>query len=187
MKHKYEIKIRLKSALHINAGTGGDGSQMVVKSNGEAYIPATTLKGILRSNMEMIVRSLYPDYICNGKENAEKSCDCIMCRFFGKAGFQPSRIVIDNLYSKNADAKSEYRTNTAIDRYTRRVNSKALVSKEAVSASEEQIFCGNMIVYYTGEMIKYKDVLLKAFSMIDSIGSSKSRGLGLVEAEVTEL
>lgn len=187
MKSNYEIKIKLKSALHINAGTGGDGTQTVVKSGGEAYIPATTLKGILRSNMEMLVKSLDPDYSCNGKENAEKSCDCIMCRFFGKAGFQPSRVVIDNLYNEGDDTKTEYRTNNGIDRHTRRIQDKALVSREAVSAVGEQVFRGNMVVYYTGEMTRYKSVLLKAFDMIDSIGLSKSRGMGLVETEVTEL
>lgn len=186
MKISYEIKIRLKSALHINAGID-HGVRLPVKNDNEAYIPATALKGILRSKMEMLVKALYPDYTCNGKENVQASCDCIMCRFFGKAGYQPSRIVIDNLYSEDGGTESEYRSNIGINRYTRQAQDKTIVCSETVSAAGEPVFRGNMIVYYTDEMIKYKSLLLKAFSMIDSIGSGKSRGSGFVETEVAEL
>lgn len=187
MKKIYHIKLKLKTAVHINAGVGSDGRRIVVKSNGEKYIPATLIKGILRNQMEMIVKTLYSDYRCNGKENAQKSCDCIMCRMFGKAGFQPSRIIIDNLYSEK-EIKMEIRTNNAINRFTRKANDGALVSQEVAAATKESVFEGDMTVYYKNDAeLKYEKILLKSFEMIDSIGSSKSRGLGLVEIEVSEI
>ena len=195
MKKTYRIKLKLKTALHINAGTGGDGKRLAVKSiytdeNGESktelYIPATTLKGMLRNQMEMNIKTLNSTYSCNGKSFADSPCNCVMCRLFGKAGFQPSRVIIDNLYPVSA-TQLENRTNVAINRYTRKAEDGMLVTQETVSASDEQLFEGNMTVYYIGDLRKYEKALVESFKMIDSIGSSKSRGLGYVGIEVVEL
>lgn len=185
MKKIYEINMEIKSAVHINAGTRGDGRQITVKSNGEMYIPATVIKGVVRNNMEGIIKALQPDYKCCGKENVGKSCDCIMCKFFGKAGFQPSRIIIDNLYNKKNDIQMELRTNNGISRYNRRTQEGALVTSEAISTAGDILFSGVMTVYYTKELEKYENILLKSFTMVDSIGSGKSRGLGRVKVTVT--
>lgn len=194
MKKTYKIKLRLKTALHINAGTGGDGKQLVVKSiytdeNGDSkstpYIPATTLKGMLRNQMEMNIKTLDNKYSCNDKSSADNPCSCVMCRLFGKAGFQPSRVIVDNLYPIS-DTQLESRTNIAINRYTRTAAEGMLVNRETVSASGEQLFEGDMTVYYVGDLVKYEKALVESFKMIDSIGSSKSRGLGYVGIEVEE-
>lgn len=196
MKKKYKIRITLKSALHINAGVGGDGRRIIMKNvynDGkkditELYIPATTLKGILRNKMEMNIKALESGYSCVGKDNAESDCDCVMCRFFGKAGFKPSRLIIDNLYMTDKSAgQTEIRTNNAINRYTRKAFDGALVSQEVISAAENPVFEGEMTVYYIGDMAEYEKILLGSLKMIDSIGSSKSRGLGYVQTEVEEV
>lgn len=187
MKKTYRIRLTLKTALHINAGVGGDKRRIFVKSGGRAYIPATVIKGVMRNNADMLVKTFYPDEKCIGKENAERSCSCMMCTMFGKAGFSPSRIVIDNLYTDHAaEPERETRTNVAINRYARKAENGALVNQETVSAAAEPVFEGGMTVYYPDDSAQCEKLLLKALEMIDSIGSAKSRGLGLVETEVTE-
>ena len=186
MKKVYSRALRLRSPLHINAGTSGDGREMFVTNGQEPYIPATLFKGMLRNNMEILIRAINEGYSCKGKENSESDCGCVMCTLFGKAGYKPSRVVIDNLYCDGENIKSEFRTNNGISRYTRRVQNNALVSKTVVSSAEETVFVGNMTVYYTEKTKKYEKLLMKSVKMINSIGSSKSRGLGRVETEVTE-
>ena len=97
----------------------------------------------------------------------------------------PSRVIIDNLLPLS-DVKREIRTNVSINRYTKKGLDGALVSSNVISAADNQEFVGNMTVYYTPSLIKYEKALIESFKMIDSIGSSKSRGLGLVQIEVTE-
>ncbi len=185
MKKTYSIKLIPKTAFHINAGTGSDQRRIFVKSNGEAYIPATLLKGMMRNQAEVIIKTLDSSYTCKGKENADCDCDCIICKMFGKAGFRPSRIVVDNLYlPPNDKTKREIRTNIAVSRYSKCVREGALVSQETVS--RDLCFEGNMTVYYTKDMLKYEKLIKESLKMIDSLGSSKSRGLGWVEIEVEE-
>lgn len=185
MKKTYKIRLTLKTALHINAGVGGDKRKIFVKSGGRAYIPATAIKGVMRNNADMLVKTFYPDEKCIGKENAERDCGCMVCTMFGKAGYRPSRIVIDNLYS-DSEPEKETRTSVAMNRFARKAENGMLVTQETVSAAAEPVFAGEMTVYYPDDEAKYEKLLLKSLEMIDSIGSAKSRGLGLVETEVTE-
>ena len=53
MKKVYNIRLKLKTPLHINAGSGSDGRRFFVSDKIGAYIPATLIKGILRNRMEM--------------------------------------------------------------------------------------------------------------------------------------
>ena len=52
MKKVYNIRLKLKTPLHINAGSGSDGRRFFVSDKIGAYIPATLIKGILRNRME---------------------------------------------------------------------------------------------------------------------------------------
>lgn len=184
MKKVYNITITLLTPLHINAGTGADSRRVFVKTGSKPYIPATLLKGIMRSSTEQLIRSLYPDYVCSGKDNADSDCSCILCTLFGKSGFKPSRIVLDNLLT-DSSAAPQLRTNLGLNRFTRRAQNKNLVSSEVAAAGT--VFRGQMTVYYTDALKKYEPLLISVLENIDSIGSAKSRGLGLVKTEVCAL
>ncbi len=186
MKKIYNISLKLKTPLHINAGTGGDGRRVYVSDKYGAYIPATVLKGIFRNTMEMNIKAIDPEYKCTQKEKADQPCGCILCRLFGKAGFAQSRIVMDNLLPEKKD-KEEIRTNVSINRFTRRGRDKALVTSNVVSAADEPVYSGRMTVYFTPSLLKYETALIKSLEMINSIGSGKSRGLGLAEIGVKEI
>ncbi|WP_310603144.1 RAMP superfamily CRISPR-associated protein [Anaerosporobacter sp.] len=190
MKKIYSIHIKLISALHINAGVGLDGIRKVVKRDGRPYIPATVVKGMIRDNFERINRTVDNEYECLGKENVKDDCNCISCTLFGKAGFQKSRVILDNLETNQATT-TELRANVAINRQLRTNNDGSLVFQEVVSPRDEKgkeiIFTGEMVVYYPPEKeLAYEPHLLTAVRLIEGIGSGKSRGLGFVEVEVTE-
>ncbi len=205
MKKVYNVSVTLKSALHINGGTNPDGMRITIKSDGQAYIPATLFKGMVRENFEKLVclmnqdkeHPLFENISCNGKEKAEKPCSCPVCTMFGKAGFQRSRIYFDNL---ETDQKLRYtiRVNVAVDRYLQKAKDKALVFSETVDAMAEiqdkreekpepAVFSGQVTVYLP-ETYGYEILACfeEAVSMIKSIGLGKSRGLGFVEVNISE-
>ncbi|MDE6788267.1 MAG: hypothetical protein K2J47_02980 [Ruminococcus sp.] len=197
MKVFYPVTIKLLSALHINGGTDVNGNRVIIKSGGQAYIPATLLKGMIRENFTKIWNSLYgdEDLKCNGTDSAESSCSCISCRMFGKAGFQRSRVYVDNCIS-NQNLSYQLRSNVSIDRYTRKSLDTALVFTEVVDRyakakdkTENTIFKGGLAVYYPVEMstlhhCRIEAVLVESIKMISYIGLGKSRGLGFVETSV---
>lgn len=201
MKVFYPVTIKLLSALHINGGTDVNGNRVTIKSGGQAYIPATLLKGMIRENFTKIWNSLYGDVKCNGTASAESLCSCISCRMFGKAGFQRSRVYVDNCIS-NQNLSYQLRSNVSIDRYTRKSLDTALVFTEVVDRyakaqdkTENTIFKGGLAVYYPVEMstsqhcqncqnCQIEAVLVESIKMISYIGLGKSRGLGFVETSV---
>ncbi len=197
MKVYYPITIKLLSALHINGGTDANGNRVTVRADGQAYIPATLLKGMIRENFTKIWNSLYGDknVKCNEADSAELPCSCISCRMFGKAGFQRSRIYIDNCIS-NQELSYQLRANVSIDRYTRKSLDTALVFTEVVDRYakvndkiENVIFNGGLAVYYPAEMsalhhCRIEAVLIESIKMINYLGLGKSRGLGFVEISI---
>lgn len=205
MKKVYDVSVTLKSALHINGGTNPDGMRITIKSDGQAYIPATLFKGMVRENFEKLVYLMnkdnkvpyFKDISCKGKMEADQPCSCPVCTMFGKAGFQRSRIYFDNL---ETDQKLRYtiRANVAIDRYLQKARDKALVFSETVDTMAEiqdkgeekkvpTSFSGQITVYLP-ETYGYEicACLEEAVSMIKSIGLGKSRGLGFVEVNISE-
>lgn len=177
MKKSYSIKLSLLSAMHINGGTSADSKRLIVKCDGKPYIPATLLKGMIRANFEMLVNTYEP-------HNAE-----ITKKLFGSEGYNRSHIILDNLISEQ-DIPLESRSNIAINRYTRKVNDKALVFSEVASCYDTEGNCsefsGDMTAYFTDETKKYEKYLICAVRMIDCIGTGKSRGMGFAEVTIDE-
>lgn len=180
MKKAYEINVELLSALHINSGVDSDGTRIFVACDGKPYIPATLIKGIARDNFERLLKTFSNEYKLD-------NCDDVVSNIFGKEGFQKSRIIFDNLYTKS-QVITDTRTNISINRYTRKANDGALVFSKTVSPFDKQqnniCFNGEFTLYSNDE--KYIQLLIKAIEMISCIGSGKSRGLGFVEVKVSE-
>jgi CRISPR/Cas system CSM-associated protein Csm3 (group 7 of RAMP superfamily) len=180
MKKTYEINVKLLSALHINSGVSSDGRRLFVTCGGKPYIPATLIKGITRDNFTKLLKTFSNEYSVD-------NCDYEVEKIFGKEGFQKSRIIFDNLYTKN-ETIVDTRANISINRYTRKVNHGALVFSKVVSPFDNKhdniCFNGEFALYFNDD--KYISLLIKSIEMIKCLGSGKSRGLGFVEVMVSE-
>lgn len=190
MKKVYNVSLKLLSALHINGGTDSTGIRTTIKSDGKAYIPATLFKGIIRDNFEKIA-SLYGETSgCCGKEKADEPCDCISCKMFGKAGFQRSKIIFDNLTTEQ-ELTYSVRTNVSINRYLQKANDGALVFTQVTNNLDKNggdvIFSGQITAHYPENYEKKAEAyLITAVEMIKYLGLGKSRGLGFVEVSISE-
>lgn len=193
-KRCYRITVTLQSPLHINGGTNADGTRVPVLTDGKPYIPATAMKGIIREKFNSFLKMLGTDS-CKGKENADAPCNCLCCKMFGKAGFQPSRIFLDHLTAPHDAAPVlSLRTNVAIDRKMQTGKDGMLVGTKAVEPCDKHgkamQFSGEMTVWYAGnaeEIQKTEFLLTESIKSVIEIGGGKSRGFGLVKTEVTVL
>ncbi|WP_010248222.1 RAMP superfamily CRISPR-associated protein [Acetivibrio cellulolyticus] len=178
----YKVRFKLRSPLHISSGNNGDGITKSAKVGIEPFIPASTIKGKIRSNF----KSLLPDKCCNNEQSGTSWCECPVCSIFGKAGYQPSRIYIQNLkYNGEKDLDTfGIRSTVAIDRFRRVARDGSLAFTEVIDNGS---FEGDLEVYYSGDSINYEKQLIAAIKMIESIGKGKSRGWGFVDVEVTIL
>ncbi|MBE6900922.1 MAG: hypothetical protein E7478_00450 [Ruminococcaceae bacterium] len=190
MKKVYDVSVKLLSALHINGGVDPSGTRVTIKSDGAPYIPATLFKGIVRENFGKIAALYGDDSGCTGKENADRPCSCLSCRMFGKAGFQRSRLVFDNLTTQQ---ESSYliRTNVSINRYLQKAHDGALVFTQTADRLDKDgndiVFSGQMTAHYPDDCAqKAEAYLITAAEMIKCIGLGKSRGLGFVEVTINE-
>lgn len=196
MKKLYKIEVTLLSPLHINGGTSPSGRRINITQDGKPYIPATLFKGIIRNNFEMFFNTYFPNDICNDKENTKNIktiCKCPSCIMFGRSGFQKSRIILDNLETKQ-DTIIELRANNSINRMLHKTKDGALVFTEVVSPLDKNrnpiVFTGDMLVYYPKDednSKKLETYLIQSIKYIKSIGLGKSRGWGFVDVNVKEV
>lgn len=197
MKKTYQISVKLLSALHINGGTNANGVRITMKEsvNGaeSPYIPASVFKGILREQFARIWRDcIENEDSCIGRLNADKPCSCMVCKMFGGAGFQRSRIYIDRLTTAKKP-NFTIRTNVSINRYCRTNQNAALVFSEVTERFDNTNtpdFIGDMTVYYPPQLSeteqrRIEGVLIEAAAQISYLGMGKSRGLGFVEVSLT--
>ena len=109
--------------------------------------------------------------------------------FFGSEGYNRSHVIFDNLLTEQ-EYIYETRSNVSISRYTRKNTDQALVFSENVSCFDKNgdmlIFSGDVTVYMNDAMKAYESFFTEAVRMIDSVGSGKSRGLGLTEVSIDE-
>lgn len=207
----------------------------------EVYLPGSSLKGVIRSHIEKICRTLVPNIVCNpfiktsevvelegrqlicpnffdvacsdkfeirqkGRLNGRNgvwtkkeeklsnpqvySDSCPVCRLFGSNSFI-GRISIGDAYLKSststASTNTEVRDGVGIDRLTGGAVHGAKFEMEVVSTGvtfETNILIRNFECWQIG-------MLLIAVSDLEEelirIGSGRSRGLGAVKGELTEL
>lgn len=107
-----------------------------VRTNGQVYLPGSSVKGTLRSYCEKILRTVKPAdprWCCNpfdedscGKKAEKKEKvsstelyrdhSCLACRTFGSTAFASHLLVKDFYPAPGTSPKTEQRTNVAIDR-----------------------------------------------------------------------
>ncbi len=182
----------------------------VKDSNGKAYIPGSSLKGVIRSYCEKITNTLEgwccnpllnsdddkdkPDCSCGKKvEIIKKQNDkitvpeiyskhtCLICKLFGSTGIA-SRIYIED--SSGDSAGSQERQNISIDRKTGGVK-EGPFTLHTVKPSKfsTKIYIRNFELWQIG---------LLGLALRDlhdghiRIGFAKSRGLGKIKANIKE-
>lgn len=199
MKRTYPVSVKLLSAMHINGGTDINNNRITVKAEDKAYIPATLFKGLVRENFTKLWQLTETDTgSCFGKQTEAAQCGCTVCRMFGKAGFQRSRIFFDHLETAQT-LNYRMRSNVSIDRHTRKAVDQALVFTEIVAplatdqtgALQPCVFHGDITVFYPPDFSvekqkKIEAVFVQAVRMITNIGLGKSRGLGFTETVIDE-
>lgn len=172
VKKTYKITLKFHSAFHIDSGKRDNYyiDATVLKKGNVPYLPGSTIKGKVRDNF-CLIRELY-------EKHKEQDCNCEACRLFGQGGYQPSRVVFDDL---TGESITTIRKHNSIDRYLKIANDQSLFSQEAV---EPTIFTGMMEVYFNEDNAYLEPDLLTSIRMIENIGNSKSRGLGFVSTTV---
>ncbi|MFQ6119663.1 MAG: RAMP superfamily CRISPR-associated protein, partial [Methanosarcinales archaeon] len=142
-----EYSIKTKSALHIGGHqviSPADVDNPIIKDSDETpIVPGSSLKGVLRSEMERLLKGL-DIRVCNSN-NAKEMCpadkECPVCILFG------GKELAASLRIRDATANSKrtiIRDGVAIDRKTRKAVDGGKYDVEAVPKGTE--FKGSIII-----------------------------------------
>lgn len=179
----------------------------------QVYLPGSSLKGVLRSHLEKVSRTLKENVVCDPfhkvpeadafcgdrlqrrKDSNEEITSqvayrdsCPICRLFGSTEFI-GRVSINDAYLTDWNGRNpvEARDGVGIDRLTGGAFGKALFNLEVVSSDvrfQTEIHLRNFEVWQLGML------LLAVQDMEDGlvrVGSGRSRGLGSVVGSVDEV
>ncbi|MCK4823313.1 hypothetical protein KA005_46605, partial [bacterium] len=148
-----QYKVTTISDLHIGGHTTIEPAEVdnpVIK-NTEGYpiIPGSSLKGVLRTELERLLRGVEidgvctPDNLCNTKKNPVKECP--ICRVFGGAEMAASIRIKDATANHK---RTLVRDGVAIDRPTRKARPGGKYETEVVPKGT--VFTGNLTIENTG-------------------------------------
>lgn len=182
-----EYEIRTLSDLHIGgheSSAPGDVDMAVIRdSGGYPIVPGSSLKGVLRSEMERLLRGL-PKRACTPEDlcDPKKVKECTVCQLFGGRELAASIRVRDAVTESK---KTLVRDGVRIDRKTRRVDGAAKYTIEVVPKGT--MFSGIITIENPKlETFKYAKLgaLLGTIRFFNatarSLGGGVSRGFGEV-------
>lgn len=202
------IRVTLTCLTDLHTGGQSHGSLLdfLKTMNGDAYLPATHVKGVMRSEAERLVRAVHniPCAITGmaGTDNHgiilcpelrdHGEYRCAVCSLFGPpnvAGgktFKEGKIRVMNFMIDKKMGIPGFRTHVSIDRDKGHARQKALYSMTAVPRGT--VFYGDIIIRepLTGE----EEQLLYAsiYSMADyGLGRERSRGMGSMRCTIVPL
>lgn len=189
---EFDLILDLDSPLHIGSerrqATTAD-RPMLKTQNGLPYIPATSIKGRLRYEVEVLLRSVLPEgAICNPPQ-PERMCQpivgepCPVCALFGSPWYEGplyfSDLLLSGKYADQIDPlkppTTTSRAGTRINRRRHVVEEKFLFDTELFEPGVPWSFWGK--VRYFDEELDLTPLYVAAHG-VTSIGGSRSRGLG---------
>ena len=187
-----EYEIRTLSDLHIGgheSSAPGDVDMAVIRdSGGYPIVPGSSLKGVLRSEMERLLRGLLkractPEDLCDPKKVKE----CTVCQLFGGRELAASIRVRDAVTDSK---KTHVRDGVSIDRKKRKAVPGAYYTIEVVPKGT--VF-GGVITIENPKIDEFEYAKLGALlgtirffnATARSIGGGVSRGFGEVVIEPT--
>ncbi len=175
---------------------------------GDPYLPGTSLKGVIRSHAERVVRSLAgrDDAVCLPYEREEekvKSCgsrygekskreayakSCLACRLFGSLAFG-GRVAIADAYlvdREEVPVLLEVRDGVAIDRRTGAAVPRAKFQFEVLVQGRfrTRVLVDNFESWQVGMLIAALEDLLAGRL---PVGMGTSRGLGRMKGAIREV
>ncbi|HIC92886.1 MAG TPA: hypothetical protein EYP09_01355 [Anaerolineae bacterium] len=206
-----ELSLKARTPLLIKAGGEGgaaidptlpDMNFVRTRRNGrkEVYLPGSSLRGVIRSYAEKLLRSLDPYAACDptqtreAREGIKKACfagqdttsldgptaytrSCYACRLFGNTALA-GRVRVGDFYL-NGEPTLERRYGVAIDRVTGAV-AQGPFEMEILT---EGTFHGTIAIrnFTLGQLGLLAAALLDIGDGLVPIGFGKSKGLGRVE------
>lgn len=196
-----ELTIAAQGPLLIKSGIEGGADPSVpdmqfVRSDGQVYLPGSSLKGVFRSYAEKIARTVnvkccnpFDDTFCGKKLEKQNNGgvihkqSCLICRVFGSTA-AASRIKFNDAYLPNGqNPLTETRTGVAIDRVLGSV-AHGPFDFEVITRGtfRTTIHLRNFELWQLGLLAL---VLRDLEEGLIPIGFGKSRGLGEVKAQVS--
>ena len=199
---QWRITAKIDTALCIGdsgaSETGADRAT-VKTSDGKLYIPASTFKGIWRHACEVIAKS--EDHFVCESPRAENMCPppqevgdapnqdryCIICQIFGSPK-TTSRIFINDLITdmELVAESTATRSGVTINRRRHVAEDQRLYFTETSLSNADIVFSGDVTIdrKITDTQIR---LLRAGLKYIYAIGTGKSRGLGWLTIEQTDL
>ena len=193
-----------------------DGTDMVPVStfkdgNSIYYFPGTSLKGVLRSHLERIARTLHPGSVCIPYYDPDRSMtipvaaeldshgcgyrpsgstasaayadSCAACRLFGSLKFG-GRFSISDAYPLSDHGPSiELRNGVGIDRFTGGTVQRVLFDLQVLVGGKFEATL-RLINFELWQLAALNLLLLDMADQMIAIGSGRSRGLGRVRITV---
>lgn len=186
-----EYTIKTNSDLHVGGHSTIEPAEVdnpVIKnSDGYPIIPGSSLKGVLRTETERLLRGLGAD-VCDiyDRINCGGCNVCAVCQLFGGKDLASSIRVKDSTTSQK---KTLIRDSIAIDRQKRKARDGGKFDLEVVPKGTS--FSGKITIENTGlKEFEYSKLgaVLNLFDFVNScsssIGHATSRGFGEVEINV---
>jgi len=173
----YRVTMSLTSDLHC----GGDRVSNLLKivrdpSTGSPYLPASTLRGVVRSELSRILDGNHESLI---REVPENTCNCSECQLFGPPKLEGSPFVEGSLRFFDFHPRNKthpvMRTTVTVDRETETVYAKA-GHREMESIPRGTELEGYFVLRQPEHAPLIKTGLRMAGEF--GIGGHRSRGLG---------
>jgi CRISPR-associated RAMP protein (TIGR02581 family) len=202
-----EIQLTIEPTGPVLIKTGMEGADPTlpdmnfVRTNGQIYLPGSSLKGVIRSYCEKILRTVRPgeDRICCNIFDDKSSCgkrmekkesspkiyrdSCLACKLFGSTALA-SHIWIKDFYPLD-EVKTEERTNVAICRILGSVAAGPFDMEVLINGKfHGQLYLRNFELWQLGLLgLCLRDMAEGRVR----IGFAKSRGLGEVRITVDRI
>ncbi len=183
-----ELRIKLKNDFHTTGLAKGSTVDILKDNQENIYIPATHIKGVIRTEAERLYGAGCQITCFNEKSKmitckTPDSAECPICRMFGSPNLEGKEILVSKLrfldFRSDGNETSE-RTHASIDRDTGSKTDKALFTEKTVPEGTE--FAGYILI--RKELKDMEEKLLKGAihsAAHYGFGSGRSRGLGGIE------
>ena len=181
---KIHMELHLDTALHTTGNQRRLGVDKVLARNtaGELVLPATSLKGFLREQAEVILRS-WGQTVCIGPEPKNLACfqsPCMVCRVFGNPRL-PSPLRFADGRVRAAVEETMVRVGVAISRHRRASIPQRLFFQETTPAVPSRITAEITGRFATQEEAEEAAALIALASRWGvAVGGGKTRGLGWI-------
>jgi len=202
-----QLRIRPDGPLLIKAGEKGADPTLpdmeFVRTHGQLYLPGSSLKGVIRSHAERLARTvgrarmacdpLHADDSCSGRLHRETpettaavhAGSCFVCRIFGNTSLASRFHIADAMPTADSQPTTEERNGVAIHRVYGSVAVGPFNFETMTEGTfETTVFIRNFGLAQLGLLaLVFRDIQQQRIRM----GFGKSRGLGAVALDVTQL